>query len=109
MNTFKKLLTCVLMGGLLWTATACNDDDDDPSDCNYLADVQDEIDALEAATDAYIADSTNPAKCQAWKDAYQDYLNALEDNIECATTAGQEDELQQAIDEAEAALANIQC
>ncbi len=97
------------MGGLIIASPACKDDDDDPVNCNYLTEVQDELDAVTAAANAYSADPTNPAKCQSFVAAYQDYLNALEDHVECAATAGQEDELQQAIDDAQASLNTIQC
>ena len=109
MNTFNKLLVCILMGGLFLASPACKDDDDDPVGCNYLSEVQDELDAVIAAANAYGADPTNPTKCQAYKNAYSDYLNELEKYVECAATAGQEDELQQAINEAQTEVNNIQC
>ncbi len=83
--------------------------DNDPVGCNYLTEVQDELNAVNAAVEAYTADPSNPVKCQAFKDAYEDYLNALESHIECATLSGSEDELQADIDAAQASLDSIQC
>jgi hypothetical protein len=37
------------------------------------------------------------------------YLNELEDHIDCATVNGQKDELQDAIDQNQAALDQFQC
>lgn len=109
MNSFQKLLVCILMGGLIMAAPACKDDDDDPVNCNYLTEVQDEIDALTAAANAWGADPSNATKCQAYKNAAQDYLDALESHVECAASAGQEDELQQAINDAQIQVDQIQC
>lgn len=83
--------------------------DDDPVGCNYAAEVQNEVNALSTAATEYSNDPTNPVKCQAWKDAYQNYLNALEDHVDCATLSGQQAELQSAIDQAQASLNAIQC
>lgn len=108
MNSLKKLLACLLLGALVFTYS-CKNDDDDPSGCNYLTETQDELNAVNAASDAWIADPTNTAKCQAYKDAYQAYLDELEDHVECATVSGQQAQLQDAIDSAQAALNNLQC
>ena len=107
MKSFEKLLVCMLFGIVVFSI-GCKKDDD-PVGCNYATEVQNEVNALTAATDAYVADSTNPVKCQAWKDAYQDYLNALEAHKECAALSGQQAELQSAIDQAQASLNSIQC
>ena len=107
MNSIEKLLVCMLFGIVVFNF-GCKKDDD-PVGCNYATEVQNEVNALTAATDAYVSDSTNPVKCQAWKDAYQDYLNALEAHKECAALSGQQDELQAAIDQTQASLDAIQC
>lgn len=107
MNSFKKLAACMLFSLCILTYS-CKDDDDDPQGCNYLTETQDELDALNAASAAYGSDPT-PAKCQSFVTAYQNYLNELEDNIECATLSGQQAEVQSAIDQAQAALDAVQC
>jgi gluconate kinase len=108
MNSFSKLLACFMLG-LVVITYSCKKDDDDPVGCNYLTEVQNEANTLSAAATAFSEDPTNVAKCQAFKDAYQDYLNALESNIECATLSGQQAELQAAINQAQAELDAFQC
>lgn len=108
MNSLKKLLAYLLLGALVFTYS-CNDDDDDPSGCNWETEVQDELNALTTAGNAWAADPTNSAKCQAYKDAAQDYLDELEAHVSCATLAGDEAELQAQIDQAQIDVNNIQC
>jgi hypothetical protein len=108
MNSIQKLLACLLFG-LVFFTYSCNDDDDDPVGCNYATETQDELQAVLNAANEYSLDPTNTAKCQAYKDAYQNYLNELEDHVECATVSGQQQELQNAINEAQAELDNFQC
>jgi|SRR6187200_1237843 len=107
MNTIQKLLTCLLFG-LVFLTYSCNDDDDDPVGCNYATETQDELNALQAALDAYSANQST-ANCQAYVSAYQNYLNELEDHIECATLSGQQAELQALIDQSQDTLDNWQC
>jgi hypothetical protein len=101
-----RLLLCVSVAGLL-VFSSCKKDDD-PSGCNYVTETQDELDALTAAATAYGNDPT-PANCQAYKVAYQAYLNELEDHVSCAALSGQQNELQSAIDSAQASLDQLQC
>lgn len=109
MNTMSKLMAC-LLGGLLILSIGCKkDDDDDPTGCNYLTETNDELQAVNDAAIAYGNDPTNQAKCQAWLDAYEAYLSALENHVDCATLYGNVGELQSAIDAAQAQLANINC
>jgi hypothetical protein len=108
MNSIQKLLACLLFATVVLTYS-CKNDDDDPVGCNYATEVQDELNAVTEAATAFGNDPTNAAKCQAYKDAYQDYLNALDDHIECAALSGQQAELQAAIDDAQAALDAFQC
>ena len=107
MNSIQKLLTCLLFG-LVFLTYSCNDDDDDPVGCNYATETQDEANALQVALDAYIANQTT-ANCQAYVSAYQNYLNELEDHIDCATISGQQAELQALIDQSQDTLDNWQC
>jgi multidrug efflux pump subunit AcrA (membrane-fusion protein) len=108
MNSIQKLLACLLLGIVVLTYS-CKKDDDDPVGCNYATEVQDEVNALTEAATAYSSDPTNLAKCQAYKTAYQNYLNALEDHVDCAALSGQQAELQSAIDQAQAQLDAFQC
>jgi len=107
MNSLTKLLACLLLGLLVFTYS-CKDDDDDQG-CDYAAETADELNAVTVAQNEWIADINNTAKCQAYKDAYQAYLDELEDHIECATLSGQQEELQDLIDQSQAALNQLQC
>lgn len=107
MNTIKKLL----FGALIFSMpilNACNDDDD-PVGCNYVTETQDELDAYNTALNAWTADPTNTQKCNAFKTAATNYLNALDDHRNCATTPAQEQELQDAIDASQASINQLQC
>lgn len=104
-SMYKSLFSAMIMASLLFIA--CKKDDD-PVGCNYAQEVQDELNALNAAATAYGNDPT-PAKCQAYKDSFQAYLNELQDHIECAALAGQQNELQQSINAAQASLDALQC
>lgn len=108
MNSIQKLLSCLLLGTVIITYS-CNNDDNDPVGCNYATETQEELTALNDAAAAYGADPTNSTKCQAFKDAYQAYLNDLQAHVECAALSGQQAELQTAIDQAQAAVNDIQC
>ena len=108
MNAIQKLLACLLLGSVIVTYS-CKNDDNDPVGCNYVLETQEEYDALNAALAAYSADPTNSAKCQAFKNAYQAYLNDLEAHVECAALSGQQAQLQAEIDQAQAAVNDIQC
>ncbi|MFZ1678535.1 MAG: hypothetical protein WBP41_17660 [Saprospiraceae bacterium] len=76
--------------------------------CNWVTEVQSELDAVDAALSAYVDDPFNSAKCQAYKDALQNYLNALEDHKGCVP-AEQSAQLQQSIDAAHSLLDGLQC
>ncbi len=97
------------MFGLMIIGYGCKKDDDDPVGCsNWANEVSAEATAF---SNAGVAWSTNPttANCQAYKDAGEAYLNALQDHIECATLAGTAAELQSYINSSQATLDSIQC
>lgn len=104
----SKLMAC-LLGGLLFFSMGCDKDDkNDPVGCNWFTEVQAESTALSDAATAYGLDPTT-ANCEAFVDAYEAYLVALEANLGCAGTQGNQAELQAEIDAAQAQLANINC
>jgi hypothetical protein len=103
---YKILWSVFLLGSLLFIA--CKKDDDDPVGCNYAQEVQDELATANAATTTYVNDPT-PANCQAYKNAWQAYLDELEDHVECAALSGQQAEIQASIDAAQASLDAFQC
>ena len=105
MNTIQKML----VGACLITAPflgSCGKDD--PEDCNYATETQDELNVLNTATDAYFADPQNTTKCNAYKTAWQNYLNELQEHDNCVL-AGQEAAYQQALNDAQASINMIQC
>lgn len=108
MNSLQKLLACLMLG-LIVIGYGCKKDDNDPVGCAWATEVQDEYNAQSVALDAFLADPTNTAKCEAWKASYGDYLDALESHVDCATVAGTAAELQAAIDSARDSLNTIQC
>lgn len=105
MNTFEKIIAGICIIAIPFF-NACKDNDPDP--CNYATEVQDEYDAFAAALTAFTNDPTNVDKCNAYKNSLQDYVNALEDHDGCVP-AGQEDEYQQSLDQAQAAIDALQC
>lgn len=91
---------------------ACNKDDDNADPCganwNFNNETQNELDLVLATSQEY---SQNPTtvNCNSYVAAYQDYLDAVRALENCARLAGQLTEFNQAIDEAQTALSNIQC
>jgi hypothetical protein len=82
---------------------SCSKKATDPDYCSsgWGTQVTAESNALNAALQTYATDQT-PANCTALKTSYQNYLNALEPFVECATyTAQQKNELQTIIDTAQ--------
>lgn len=108
MKLYTTALALLLLG-MVFLNPGCKKDDNDPVGCNYALETQDELNAVNEAATAYANDPTNAVKCQAFKDAYQAYLNDLENHVECAALSGQQAELQTAIDQAQAALNDLQC
>jgi hypothetical protein len=104
MNSIQKLLAGIFCG-LVFITYSCNKNNDDPVGCNWAVEVQGEIQAFSDAATAYAMNPTT-ANCNAYINAYQNYLNALEDHIDCATIFGNQAELQAAINEAQAELNN---
>jgi hypothetical protein len=81
----------------------------DPAYCStaWATAVTDELSTVSAAAMVWAQDPT-VANCNLYKAAYQDYLDALEPFIECATwTLQQKQALQDAIDEAEEELQDL--
>lgn len=93
--------------------SGCNKDDDDiddgPCSTNWALAVQDEANAWSSAATAY---GTNPTaeNCNAYKQAGNDYLDALEPFDNCAVLTGQQRaEWQAAIDAARESINNLNC
>ena len=101
---FKTLICAAVVTSFFLSSCGNND----PVGCNWATELQAESDALGVAATAY-GNNPTPANCQAFKDAYQDYLNDADNYVDCAYTAGQGVELQNSIDQAQASLDALQC
>ena len=91
--------------------TGCKDDDDDnnvkggptgPGCANaWATDLQDELNVISVAATNF-ANDPSTANCNAFKAAYQDYLDALKPYGNCAALSGtQRANWQQAVEQAE--------
>jgi hypothetical protein len=91
-------------------STGCGDDKDTPEGCatNFAATFQDELEDINTAS-ANFSNDPSTANCEAFKDAYNDYLDALEDWEECANINNQVVEWQQSLDAARAAINDLVC
>jgi hypothetical protein len=103
-NSLKLGICTVLLTGL-WAG--CSSDDSDPdvdgncvANFNWLNSVSSEINALTNAAAAYAEDQSE-ANCDAYQGAALNYLDALEDALDCVTGTDRS-ALEDAIDEARA-------
>ncbi len=97
------------MFGLMIIGYGCKKDDNDPVGCsNWANEVSAEATAFSNAANAWALDPT-PAKCLAYKNAGQDYVDALNAHVDCATLSGNQAELQAAINSIQDAVDAIQC
>ncbi len=85
------------------------DSDNDPAICSsaWATTVLDELSALSTASTNYTNNPTHET-CIAYKNAFQDYIDALEPFLECSAYSAQDKaEVQAQIDEAEEDLATL--
>lgn len=90
-------------------ATSCSNDGDGLAPCSaaWATDLQNELLAVSTAASTYHLDQSD-ANCNALKNAYQDYINALKPYGNCATLTGQSrTDWKNAVDEAEAEVATL--
>ena len=88
---------------------SCKKKSADPDYCGtaWATQVTAEVNALSTAAQTYASNPT-AANCNAYKAAYQNYLDALEPFVECAAwTAQQRNELEDAINEAQQQLTTL--
>lgn len=111
MSSNLKFSTFLMMIFAFTISSACSKDNPGPAGCaanfNYAVELQTEATNLSNAASAYAQDQST-ANCNAYKDAYQDYLDAAEDVDLCVPT-GDRAAYQAAIDEARNELNNLQC
>tara|TARA_R110002096_G_scaffold284566_3_gene478574 strand:+ start:367 stop:699 length:333 start_codon:yes stop_codon:yes gene_type:complete len=91
--------------------TACNKDNDNDGPCrgyvNWSLSVSDEAAALSAAASAYGQDPSS-ANCVKYKEAYNDYIDALDSQSNCVP-ASQRAAFDQSLDDARDELNNLPC
>lgn len=106
MKNLQKLIVLLFAG----ITMSCGGDDVVGATCstNFAQSFEDEVTALNNASLAYGMDQS-AANCEAFKNAYLDYIDALEDWDECAVFYNQEVEWQQALDSARESVNTIIC
>lgn len=106
-----RLVFFIALSAFALVLTSCKDDNNDPTPCGatWGADLQDEINALSNALTAYSQNPTT-ANCEAYKQAYLDYLDELKGWGDCVTAGTQQHaEWQEAIEQAEDDVNSIVC
>ena len=99
MNRLSLCFIILLFLGL----NSCKKESNDPKICaqNWAIELQPLITAISDAAITY-GNNPTPATCNAYKEACQDYIDALEPFLDCAAwTPQQKAELQAAIDQSE--------
>jgi predicted lipoprotein len=104
-----KLITFTLFV-ILVSVASCKKDTVGTCGENWIfaTQINNEAMALSQAASAYGQDPT-PANCQAYKNAFQDYIDAARELENCAREVGQLNEYNAALNEAQASLDNLQC
>ena len=112
MNSLKFLCVAFLFSSLL---ISCGGDDDDGSsnvDCNSSLAVNqaisDEVDAISNAVSAFANDPSS-SNCDALKAAYNEYIDALKDLLDCAEQAGAGSDFLLALSTAESSIDGLIC
>ena len=108
----KILRTLLILLSVVAFTTSCGKKESTAAGavgCNYqwYERISDELAAYTQAASAYASDPT-PAKCEAYRQALLDYLDAAEDVEACVPTASFS-QYQQAIDQARAEANALQC
>ncbi len=106
-----KMFSAYLAISACMTFSSCDKDGDGNNNtcANWAADTQDETNAVTAAAQAYGANPTT-ANCNAFKDAYQSYIDAMEGHRNCAGLAGQaRADWEAALNAAQTSLNNMSC
>lgn len=109
MKVIFRTLALTLTVSVLAVAACKKDDPVDPcNNFNLSVALQAESQALSNAASVYGQNPTTE-NCNAYRGAYQDYLDAAADLQGCANSVGQGAEYQQAIADAQASLDALQC
>lgn len=106
---FMKSKITLLLFFIVAMLFSCDDKDDDAPACSVAwgTELQNEVNAISAAANAYIADPS-AANCAAYKTAYQNYVNKLEPYGNCTALTGQNRiDFQNALQAAKDSIANL--
>ena len=107
MRTFVALVCTLAVFAVL--SSSCKKDNNNnvtPCATSWAVDLQDEAAALGDAASAYAQDPST-ANCNAYQQAYQNWINGLQGWANCASAAGLQQEWQEAVNDAQDALANL--
>jgi len=107
----KKIFISLFVLVAVFSFWTCNDDNNNDSPCSvaWATELSNEITAVSAAAQAYATNPTS-ATCNSYKQAMQDYLDALEPYGNCATLTGQDrTEWQNALDDTQASIDALVC
>ena len=109
MKTLKNVILLLLIGTSL-AIISCNNNPavTCANNFNYVNELQPEIMALNTAVSNYSNDQTT-ANCEAYRSALLNYIDGLRDLEECARQAGQLEDWQSSLDEAEDSANSFQC
>ena len=106
MNLFRIFFLCAVLTGI--GSTSCKKSEPACGSFGWSFAIQDEIQNLSTATTAYAQNDT-PENCQAYKQAYIDYIDALKGWEHCLLSEFDRADWHQALNEAEQEVNNIQC
>ena len=105
----KSIFLLICLIALAFGSTSCKKSSSAvPCNTSWALALQDETNSLSNAILNYSQNPT-PANCEAYKQAYLNYLNALKDWGNCVGTAGQTQEWRDEIKDAEDEINDIEC
>lgn len=106
MNLLRILFFCAVLTGI--GSTSCKKSKAACGTFGWALSIQDELNNLSAATNAYSQNDTSE-NCNAYKQAYSEYLDALQGIEHCLVTDFERDDWQQSLNEAQQEVDSIQC
>ena len=101
-NLFLLALVAVSM-----SFASCGDDVD-CTETNIEQELESEFTALSDAGTAYFTDPTNSVACEAYRDAINDYIDAIESYRECLNST-EEEEFDESIAEFRTVADDLEC
>lgn len=110
MKALLSILLFSLFTGMLLLGSCGKSDLDKRCGSNWspATELEQEINDLNNAVITYGQNPT-PANCEAYKQAYLDYLDALKEWEDCYVYSGLQDDFKQSIADAEAAVNALEC